>query len=255
MKDTSKQTLKIAFKVWGRVIVATIMCAVLYLSMSVLGNGLFGRTVGYQIAQTDEAGATQLVEEHYFTDGETEESIPEVPEGQRVVKITEIPHVVKVLLDVLTQLMLLFLMGVFPYNILWELGGKDDTGVRYKGETPDPMRGLRIGALATVPAALLYIGVWIAKLTGQNALYLAIYRITQLPYLPFINGVLGNVTDPADLSVIGLLVCALSLVFVPIVCAISYRLGIRKFSIREHLTYKKTSDSIEEKGKTDSEIR
>lgn len=254
MKDTSKQTLKVALKVWGRVIIATIMCAVLYLSMSVLGNGLFGRTVGYRIAQTDEAGATQLVEEHYFTDGETEESIPEATEGQRVVKITEIPHAVKVLLDVLTQLMLLFLMGVFPYNLLWELGGKDDTGVRYKGKTSDPLRGLRIGALATVPAALLYIGAWAVKLTGKGAAYLAIYRIMQIPYLPYINGVLGNVTEPAKLPVGGLLACALTLVFVPIVCAISYRLGFRKFSIREHLTYKNTSDSIETAGKSDSEI-
>lgn len=251
MKNTTKHTLKTALKVWGRLIVATIMCAVLYLSMSVLGNGLFGRTVGYRIAQTDAAGATTLVEEHYFTAGETEDSIPEAEEGQSVTKITEIPHGVKVLLDVLTTLMMLFLMGVFPYNLLWELGGKDDTKVRYKGKTPDPLRGLRIGILATIPSALLYIGAWIVKMTGKGTLYLAIYRITQIPYLPYINAVLGNNTEPGKLPVGGLLACALTLVFVPVVCAISYRLGFRKFSIKEHLTYKKTSDTIET---PDSEI-
>ena len=157
----------------------------------------------------------------------------------------------KVLLDVLTTLMMLFLMGVFPYNLLWELGGKDDTKVRYKGKPPDPLRGLRIGILATIPSALLYIGAWIVKMTGKGTLYLAIYRITQIPYLPYINAVLGNNTEPGKLPVGGLLACALTLVFVPVVCAISYRLGFRKFSIKEHLTYKKTSDTIET---PDSEI-
>ena len=44
------------------------------------------------------------------------------------------------------------------------------------------------------------------------------------------------------------------MIFVPVVCAVSYRLGFRKFSIKEHLTYKKASDSIEIPEKTDSEI-
>lgn len=254
MKNTTKHTLKTALKVWGRIVVATVMCAVLYLSMSVLGNGLFGRTVGYRIAQTDEAGTTKLVEEHYFVDGETEDSIPEVGEGQTVMKITEIPRGVRALLDVLTSLMMLFLLGIFPYNLLWELGGKDDTKVRYKGKTPDPLRGLRIGALATIPAALLYIGMWIVKITGKGTLYLAIYRITQIPYLPYINAVLGTAAEPGKLPLGGLVACALPLIFVPVVCAVSYRLGFRKFSIKEHLTYKKASDSIETPEKTDSEI-
>lgn len=254
MKNTTKHTLKTALKVWGRIVVATVMCAVLYLSMSVLGNGLFGRTVGYRIAQTDEAGTTKLVEEHYFAAGETEDSIPEAGEGQTVMNITEVPRGLKVLLDVLTSLMMLFLMGVFPYNLLWELGGKDDTKVRYKGKTPDPLRGLRIGALATIPAALLYAGAWGVKITGTGTLYLAIYRITQIPYLPYINAVLGNATEPSELPLGGLAACVLTLIYIPVVCAISYRLGFRKFSIKEHLTYKKTSDAIEAPEKSDNEI-
>ena len=152
---------------------------------------------------------------------------------------------VQVLMDVLTSLMMLFLLGVFPYNLLWELGGKDDTKVRYKGKKPDPWRGFRIGWMATIPAALLYLALWIVKFMGSGGLYLSIYRILQIPYLPFINAMIGTATDPAKIPVWGLAACAVTLLYIPAVCAVSYRLGFRKFSIKEHLTYQNTSDSVE----------
>lgn len=245
VKKATKNSWKTALKVWARILVASLMCGVLYLSMTVLGNGLLSKTVGYRIAQTDEAGVTKLVEEHYFTSGETAESIPEAAEGQTVIKITEISRGVQVLMDVLTSLMMLFLLGVFPYNLLWELGGKDDTKVRYKGKKPDPWRGFRIGWMATIPAALLYLALWIVKFMGSGGLYLSIYRILQIPYLPFINAMIGTATDPAKIPVWGLAACAVTLLYIPAVCAVSYRLGFRKFSIKEHLTYQKTSDSVE----------
>lgn len=251
MKKSTKKSWKIAGQVWLRIVVSTVMCCVLYLSMSVLSGGLLSRTIGYRIAAVNESGETTLVEEHYFTDGETEASIPAAGEGQTVLEITELPHGVKVVVDILTTVMMLFLLGVFPYNLLWELGGKDETKVRYKGRKPDSWRGFRIGWMATIPAALLYVALWVVRFAGNGGLYLAIYRVLQMPYLPFINALIGNTANPADVAVWKLAICAVTLLFIPVVCGLSYWLGFRRFSIAEHLTYKKTSDST---GAEDEEI-
>ncbi len=235
---------RVASGMWGRMILAGVMCMMLYLSMSVLASGIFSRTVGYQVAEKDAAGNYSVVETHRFTSLETEASIPEAGENQAVTKLTEVSKTAQTVIDILSLLMMLFLLGIFPYNILWDLGGKDDTQVRYKGKKPDPLRGLKIGLLATVPSAMLYAGLWCVKLSGAAGWYVAAYRILQVPFLPFINWMLGAGTDPAALPAGGVLGCALTLVVVPAVSAVAYRLGTGRVSVAEHLTYENVSNEL-----------
>ena len=41
-------------------------------------------------------------------------------------------------------------------------------------------------------------------------------------------------------------VLAISLLFVPVVCGVSYQMGHRQFSIREHLVFAKKSDESDD---------
>ncbi|MBQ1950497.1 MAG: hypothetical protein II363_02745 [Clostridia bacterium] len=249
MKKRTKNTLKLSLKVWGRLLMSGIMCAVLSLSMSVLGNGLLAKDVGYRIIQVTQIGENSeatILKEHRYTQNEKPVEGMELPEGQYFQAISEMTPAVKTLMDVLTQLGMLFLLGVFPYNLLWEVGNKDENKVRYRNRRPEPWRGLKIGLLSMIPTALLYVALWLSKGGVLPAGYLAVYRVLNTPYLPYINWFIPVGVSISEIAFWRLFAVAGLVVFVPAVCVIGYRLGFCQFSIKEHLTYQ--SPEKEEQG-------
>lgn len=241
-KTKNRSTLSLALSVWGRTIVASIMCAVVYLSMSVLANGVFSRAVGYQLYNVDEKAKTsELVTEYRYKEGETLEQLGvKAGEGQRLQEIKELPAGAARATDIVTGIMMLFLFAIFPYNILWDLGSRDDNLVHFEHMAYDPTRGLRVGLLASIPAAALYAALVIVKIIGKAKWYLSLYRILNITFLPYINAVIGDAVAPAELSIPALLLLILPLLVVPAVCGGAYMLGYRQFSIHERLTYKNT---------------
>jgi len=241
MKKRTTNIFKTALKVWGRLILAGVMCAVLFISMSVLGSGLLANEVGYQIVEitgTEEAPQTKLIKEHYYAVGEEPVKDLELPENQQILKIREMTPAVRNTLDVITLLFMLFLLCVFPYNLLWELGCKDDNRVRYRNMQPDLLRGLKVGLLAVIPSALLYVGLILSKLSVLPEVYVALYRVLNIPFLPLINWLLPTTVKIADAAFWRVLVVGVTLLLVPVVCWGAYRLGYAQFSVREHMTYK-----------------
>lgn len=237
-KTKNRSTLSLALSVWGRMIVAGFMCAVIYLSMSVLANGVFSHAVGYQLYNTK---TSELVTEYRYKEGETLESLGvKAGEGQRLQEIKELPAGAARATDIVTGIMMLILFAIFPYNILWDLGSRDDNLVHFEHMEYDPTRGLRVGLLASIPAAALYVALVIAKIIGKAKWYLSLYRILNITFLPYINAVIGDATAPAELGVPALLLLILPLLVVPAVCGGAYMLGYRQFSIHERLTYKNT---------------
>lgn len=249
MKKRTKNTLKIALKVWGRLLISGIMCAVVSLSMSVLGSGLLARDVGYriiQITQVGEESEATVLTEHRYAPGEQVVEEMELPEGQYFQPISEMTPAVKTIVDVITLLAMLFLLGVFPYNLLWEVGNKDENKVRYRNRRPEPWRGLKVGLLAMIPTAVLYIALWLGRFGVLPAGYLAVFRIANMPYLPYINWFVPVDVALPEVAVWRLLAVAGLFLFVPAVCLFAYRLGFCQFSIKEHLTYQ--SPDAEESG-------
>ncbi len=257
-KTKNRSTLSLALSVWGRMIVAGFMCAVIYLSMSVLANGVFSHAVGYQLYNVDEKAKTsELVTEYRYKEGETLESLGvKAGEGQRLQEIKELPAGAARATDIVTGIMMLILFAIFPYNILWDLGSRDDNLVHFEHMEYDPTRGLRVGLLASIPAAALYVALVIAKIAGKAKWYLSLYRILNITFLPYINAVIGDATAPAELGVPALLLLILPLLVVPAVCGGAYILGYRQFSIHERLTYKNigTKKKGQKKRTDDGEI-
>ncbi len=250
MKKRTLKTWKYAGKTLLRSVLATILCAFLYLSMSVIGIGLLGQEVGYRIVEQDKSGELIIVEEHYYAPGEPTVNNVKLEEGQRLDKIREISDGKALGRDIVTQLLMLFIVGVFPYSMLWELGDKDSIGVRYKGRKADPLRGLKIGTLANIPYFLLYILLLGSKMGLISSSYLPIYRLIHLPFLPYINMVVDPaIASASDAAVWQLLLVLPILLVVPAVCCVAYILGSKQISIKEHMTYAGIK-----KGNADTEI-
>ena len=248
MKKRTKKTISIALKLFWRLLVAIVLCAILNVSMNVIGTAFFSDVVGYQIFEKDANDTVNMIEEHYYAPGEnpiTPDDL-DLKDNQAFSAIRVVGETTKSVLNVISQILMLIVLGIFPYHILWEFGNRDDTNVRYRGQRPDPWRGVRIGLLAMIPFAVAWLLLLIAKLGILPPSYVQIYRILAFPFLPYVNWVLGSAQTLTEIAVWRILLVIPTLLFVPAVGGVAYKLGGRQFSLSEFITFKKRENTQED---------
>ena len=240
MTKRTKKTLAVSGKVLLRLILASVLCAILYFSMLTIATGLFSDVVGYQVYDT----TTDQSQNFYFSDGALAEDKPTSTETVVVTDLRKVSDETLSTFNVISQIMMLIVLAIFPDHILWEFGNRDDTKVRYKGQKPDALRGVKVGALACVPYFLLWVCLLLVKFgVLPNTLVLA-YRLVHVPFMPFVNAITSNGLI-AETPAAKLLLLLLPLCFIVAVCGIAYRLGYKQFSVRERLVFAKSVSDAE----------
>lgn len=242
MKKRTKKTLSVSGSVCLRMILATVLCAILYFSMLTIATGMFSDVVGYQIHEMTDDDKVVLVEEHTYKEGEKHLTKADVTDDQVLTELRKVPDKTLLISQILSQIMMLIVLAIFPYHILWEFGNRDDTKVRYKGQRIDLYRGFRVGIFATIPYAVLWTLLWLVKYNVLPRGYLQVYRVATIPFMPFVQWVLPTSTLQ-NVPVWQLFLLLPMLAYLPMVCGVSYRLGHKQFSIREHLVFTKKGDS------------
>lgn len=126
------------------------------------------------------------------------------------------------------------------YSFSWKRGDLDSPLVSSKAKNYQPLKGLKAGLIANLPFICSGIVLILSKSTGILERFVNYYKIINSFYFPFNYSIL-----PADLSIwemswgnIFLSLC--TLLFIPLLSAIAYVLGIRRFSFAEFFFYKKT---------------
>lgn len=253
MKKRTKKSISVATKVFTRVILGIVLCAILNVSMSFITVGILGNEVGYRVLEEQKSdGSTRYVPEleYRYKDGETSavredlELIDNEEIAQVAEPIIEAPATTQTVMNILSQVLMLIVLGIFPYHILWQFGNRDDTNVRYKGQRPDPWRGVKIGTLAMLPFALLWVILVVAKFVGWND-YFQVYNLTHFPFIHYNSLVLGSFKTLSDVSLWRLFLLLPTLFFVPAVSGVAYRLGGNQFSISEFITFRKKKENTE----------
>ena len=239
MKKRTKKTLSVSGKVFLRLVLATVLCAIVYLSMMTIGIGMdaFSHVVGYQLYEETEDGEIVCIENHTYKDGEKHLTKAEIEDNQSLTETRDFLPNVKAVFQIVSQIIMLIILAIFPYHIMWEFGNRDDTNVKYKGQRADPYRGLRVGAFAMVPYLLLWLCLLVARLGVLPEGYAQVYRLATIPFMPYVQWVMPSALPNTTIGQIMLLLPIL--LYIPVVCAVSYRLGHNQFSIREHLVFAK----------------
>ena len=237
MKKRTKKTLSVSGKVFLRLVLATVLCAIVYLSMMAIATAMCSDVVGYQIHEMKEDESIVLVEEHRYQIGEKHLTSSDVTDDQVLTELREVKPSVLNVFQIISQIMMLIILAIFPYHIMWEFGNRDDTNVKYKGQRADPYRGLRVGSLATVPYLLLWVCLLVARLGVLPEGYAQVYRLATIPFMPYVQWVMPSALPNTTIGQIMLLLPIL--LYIPVVCAVSYRMGHNQFSIREHLVFAK----------------
>lgn len=237
MKKQTKKTLCLSTKIWGRIVAATVMSGLLYLSMFIIFNAMFSEQIGYRIYGSDGQGNTVQIGEHFYTEEENAETVPQIEEGQTTTPIKQMSKTGKLWMGITTSVFTLSVLAISPYDQLWQLGSRDDNMVRCGRKKPNPWRGVKVGLLANIPSTLLFIMLVLAKYGWMFPGYLTVFRLCNLPFLPYINVFMGTVAT--EISYSSLFAVGATLLYIPAVCGIAYHMGVKQFSIREKLTYAK----------------
>lgn len=242
MKKRTKKTLTVSLKLFLRILIAMVLCAILHVSMNVIGTAFFSDVVGYQVFEQAEDESVSKVEEHYYADGEQELTSADLDlkENQMFTAIRVVSDNTAAVINVISQILMLIVLGIFPYHILWQFGNRDDTNVRYRGQKPDPMRGVRIGVLAMTPFFYVWVGLFLKNCFGPAGVVLDIFKLTTFAFAPYVNWILGAADGSTVIEWWKLLLLLPIYLFVPAVSGISYCIGGRQFSLAEFITFKKS---------------
>ena len=232
MKKRTKKTLATAGKVLLRVLLASVLCAILYFSMLTIATGVFSDVIGYQVYNVE----TESGEDFYFADGVSPEDKPESTDKIVVTDLRKVSAATQKTFDIISQIMMLIVLAIFPYHILWEFGNHDDTKVRYKGQKLDRMRGYRVGSIAAIPFFVLWVLLMLTKFGVMPSGYTLVYRLATIAFMPFVNWATANGNLQAC-SIWQLFVLLLMAVYIIVVCGVSYQMGHQQFSIQEHLVF------------------
>lgn len=243
MKKTTKNSIKYALKLWGRVVFAVIMCAVLYFSLHMLVSTLCSREVGYRIYEQDESGSLVEVDSHYYGIGEDSSMSVTLLDGQTKQPIKELPAAAATIFNVISLVLMLAILAVFPYDRMWKLGARDENMVQCGKKKADNLRGFKIGLMASIPSAVLYVLLVLTKFGWVPSWYMTIFRVCNMPYLPFINWFFNVSTSVPQAPWYSFVAALLTVFYVPVVCALGYHLGRKGFSLHEHAVYKQKKDN------------
>lgn len=244
MKKTTKNSIKYALKLWGRVVFAVIMCAVLYFSLHMLVSALCSREVGYRIYETDAAGSMVEVDSHYYGIGEDSSMSVTLSEGQTKQPIKELTTTAATIFNVLVLILMLAILAVFPYDRMWQLGARDENMVQCGKKKADNLRGFKIGLMASIPSAVLYLLLILTKFELLPSWYMTIFRVCNLPYLPFINMFFTVSVSVPQAPWYAFVAALITVFYVPAVCALGYFLGRKGFSLHDHAVYKQKKDRM-----------
>lgn len=141
------------------------------------------------------------------------------------------------------NLIALILQGALFYTLvyakLWELGDKHHNAETFGRMASDPLRGLKIGLLASIPAFISFLALVADKLFCLWTGMATVYRICHLALYPIVAWSLGPVLSvtTAQVSWTGILCAGLPILFVPAVAALAYYLGYRHVFVWEKIVF------------------
>ena len=234
--------LKRTLKLYGTCLLANIMCFVLVMTLIMIGTNLCGKQIGYSMQGTKKGTEDRTILYSYnYSDGKDTQKQKYIDEGY---ELTEIPiNSTTVTYDVISQIFLFCLMGIFVYNNLWNAGYKDINFVKHGEINENKLRGLLVGFLATLPSIIMLTVFVVGRKTFAKTVSVAVFSLLN-PYLHraiyLLSGSQGAYISEISAGNLGILY--LFLLFIPIVACVSYILGYKSVIVSEKLLFKKNQE-------------
>lgn len=232
-----KDNIKLGLKMFGNLAVVTVLCIFVAMSFLVLCSSFFTEEIGYNAVIYDKDGKEVENYTYYYDDGEDAILEKYSEEGYKVNKQTirsQISGTGEKVFWGVTQLFTTMILIGFIYPTMWHLGAKDSNLVKFKHRKSDPLRGLKIGLIAKIPALLILL----AFLIFGRSLTIVLYSFINSSNFALIDMIGGGGSTPfADLNVLQIIGLFALLLVAPAVSAVGYLLGVKDISLSEKFIY------------------
>lgn len=233
-----KETVKHALKLFGQLIVVSVLNFFICFSFMFICTAAFTKNIGYSAVVYDKDGKEVEKYVYYSADGE-DKKLAEYPEadGYKLAKQTvksKMSATGNAVFCSVTQLFTLALLIGFVYPRLWSLGAKDSNLVKFKHRTYEPLRGLKIGLLAQLPAFLLLLSF----ITFMRSVPLKLYALLNSSFYAVITAIGGD-TKFANAGFLRTAALFAFLLAVPVIAEAAYYLGLKDISLGERFVYSK----------------
>ncbi len=238
------EIIKKSLKLYGLCILGSIMCIVLVATFNMIGANAFGKQIGYSMQGEIEGKEEDpvILYEYRYADGEDVKKQEYIDKGYT---LTEIPvKTTTATWDVIAQICILVMMGVFVYNELWKTGFKDMSFVQRGDIKEDKLKGLKIGLLTASPSIVLLAALVIGRTTFAKGISVANFSLVN-PHLNralyLLSGCKGAYIS--ELEVWQIIVMFMLLLIIPLIATIAYILGYKSIVVSEKLIYKKNREN------------
>ena len=224
-----------------RTVVAALIAFVLYISVTTIFVGAETKEIGYKILHSQDGQNFDEVYSHYYADGEDtrfkdydgkEEYYKTPIRSQLSSKFTNIARWS-------SQSLAFILWCATVYSILWKVGDADGNMTELGDKPRDKFKGLKIGLLADLPIAVLYILLIITSVLKIFPSYPRIYKILTYFMFAFNDTFIKATGNGFATTFWGVFLSAIVLLPLPIVSAYAYFMGQKHIIIKEKIIYKK----------------
>lgn len=239
-----KQKLSIAIKCIASIIILNLLCFFMYISFNVIAVGVGTQSEGY-VAYKEENGEIVELYTHYYADGDDTKMAEYTDNGIEVKTSsfrTPVSDGLSAAIDILTVLFSAIILWSMLYSLLWKRGDTDNNLATFGHIEREKYKGLKIGLLADVPFALLYLLLWADKLFGFSPAFSGLYKIANYYMFPLIDLCYKGAETSAEISVLGMLCLLVTLIPIPLVAHIGYYCGNNEISLGDKFVYAKTKE-------------
>jgi len=237
-----KEILLKSLKLYGKCIVGSIMCFFLVITLNVIETAMFTDVIGYKAYGVKDGGEQVELYTHYNKDGDDTKKQEFIDQGYEVSEVdirSQISKKTATIWNIISQIFLLFMMGVFVYNELWNLGFKDNNAVRIGIKKENKLKGLQIGTIATVPSIILLTVLVIGKNTFAKSVSIAWFALLNSHLYEAVILLTNGGGYVTELNALQILVFYLLLLIIPLIAHVAYVLGYKSILVSEKLIYKK----------------
>ncbi len=232
-----KDNIKHSGLVFLSLIIVWVMSAILSITFSMIASVAFSG--GYNAVVVDKNGKKVDSYTYKLEQKEDTKKIEFEKQGYIVNKAAIVTKKGEVFEFVCNTFCTVSILIVFVYNRLYKVGNKDFNLVKFNHKSQDKLRGLKIGAIASIPNFLLYVAIVVLKFVRPST-SIGLYIFPNFQYYNILNAIMQSKTRTlANVTALDFVYIFLTLLIVPIVCYASYTLGYKDVNLSDKLTYKK----------------
>lgn len=225
-----------------RLILINIMCFLVVMSISAFGLAAFSKETGYDAYGTKKEGEKPAYLYTYsLKDGEDTKIKEYEKDGYKMTLMPnrEMSKTTDAVMLLVGQVFALGILIAFIHPKIWDKGSRDCNLVKFQHEKKDILKGFKIGCIAMIPNAIMYLCMVVGKDSFAANFRVGYYKLINASFYPVYDFIMRDITNANELSVIQIILSVLPIFAVPVIAGISYYMGYYDKTVFEKLVYKK----------------